>query len=496
MEEVRLADTTLRDGPNSLWAQLMRTGMMVPIAEQLDSVGFDSIELDCKPSKKIFRELKEDPWERLRLIHSRVKNTPLRGIGGSLNSFEITPRSVSNLYMKLMAEHGIRQMRMTEPANDVSRAANMVQLARQNGLEPIPNVTFSISPKHTDDYYAKKTKQIASLNVFRICLKDPGGLLTPERMRTLVPRVLENANGKPVELHPHCNTGLGPINAVEGAKLGIRIIHVAIPPLANGTSLPSVYNVAKNLRALGYKTSINEKNVAPITEHFNSVARFEHFPVGAPLEYDYGYYLHQIPGGMMSNLIHQLKQVRMQDRLQEVPDEIVRVRAELGNPIMVTPFSQFVGTQAVMNIILGERYKEVTEQVILYTQGAWGEEAAADIDPNVRDKILDRPRARELSKLPRQEPTIEEIRQKLGGPNLSDEELLIRTVMGKEGVPDIKPYDPSQDYLSARQPVLALIQQLAKRSNRSYVHIQRNGINVTLKKSKVNQAEGTAKESK
>ena len=182
-------------------------------------------------------------------------------------------------------------------------------------------------------------------------------------------------------------------------KEGVRIVHTAIPPLANGSSQPSVFNVAGNLRALGYNPLVNLDALPAVREHFSWIAKREGLPVGEPREYDQAWYGHQVPGGMISNLRHQLKLMGKEDKLQEVLEETAQVRAELGYPIMVTPFAQFVGSQAAINVILGERYKEVTDQVIQYALGLWGKEGSDHMDAAVKAKILDRPRAREIEKI-------------------------------------------------------------------------------------------------
>jgi oxaloacetate decarboxylase alpha subunit len=483
MNEISFVDTTLRDGHQSLWAEGMTTGMMLPIAERMDQAGFESMELiSGSHLKKCVRELKEDPWERVRLVARRITKTPLRVIAGRVKTFEFNPLSMYRLFMERMAANGIRQARISEEWNDFSGWKRKVQVAREVGLEPVVNLIFSVSPKHTDEYYAQKTREAASLGVPRLCLKDPGGLLTPERIRSLVPVIFENCNGIPVELHTHCTTGLGPLCCLEAIKLGVKTINTAIPPLANSSSNPSVFNVARNARALGYTAAIDEEVIKPVAEHFTFIAKREGLPIGMPVEYDYSQYLHQVPGGMISNLGHQLRLVGLGDRLGEALEEAVRVRADFGYPIMVTPLSQFVGSQAAINVIVGERYKEATDQVIKYALGQCGQEGSSSMDPNVKDKILSRPRARELARWEPQEPSVHEMRQKLGGPGVSDEELLLRWLLTKDEIETMRAAGAPKEYLSARQPVVALIEELAKRSSVSQIRIQRPDLSLTLEK--------------
>jgi oxaloacetate decarboxylase alpha subunit len=428
------------------------------------------------------RELKEDPWARVRLMRERVTRTPLRLNAGRFSAFDITPRSMYGLFMERMAANGIREARISEEWNELDGWRWKTEVAREVGINPVPNIIYSVSPKHTDTYFAERTRHAVSLAVKRLCLKDPGGLLTPERVRTLVPIVLENAGGIPVELHTHCTTGLGPLCCLEAAKLGIKIVNTALPPLADGSSNPSLFNVAKNLRALGYRTLIDEELLKPVSDHFTAVAKREGFPIGAPVEYDYSQYQHQVPGGMISNLRHQLRKVGMEPKIEQALEETMRVRAELGYPIMVTPLSQFVGSQAAINVIVGERYKEVTDQIIQYALGYWGREGSELMDPAVKAKIMDRPRATEWAKWQPPEPTIQEIRKKLGAEGVSDEELLLRWNLSVDEIETMRAAGAPKEYLTARQPLVNLIDALSKRDDYRQIIIQKGPMVISLQK--------------
>src|SRR3972149_1995728 len=256
-----------------------------------------------------------------------------------------------------------------DPANDSANWRTSMERARRVGLATILNLTYSVSPKHSDEYHPRRRGEAAALAPDFICLKDPGGLLTPERTASLVRVIQKHTPGIPFDLHVHCTTGLGPLCVLEAIKLGVEIVDTAVPPLANASSNPSVFNVAQNARALGYAPLLNEEPLMPVARDLNFIAKRDGFPIGAPVEYDYSQYVHQVPGGRISNLRHQLKNLGMLHRLDEVLDEAVRVRADLGYPIMVTPFSQFVGSQAAINVIRGDRYAPVTDQVIQYAMG-------------------------------------------------------------------------------------------------------------------------------
>ena len=484
MAEIHFVDTTLRDGQQSLWSEHMRTGMMLSVADQMEAAGFDAIELiSASHFKKCVRELRENPWERIRLVAQRIKKTPLRVIGADkVNSMELTPDAVARLWLKLLVANGMRQMRISDPGNDSALWRRYIDYARSAGLEPILNIIYSISPKHTDEYYATKAQQAAKLEVPFICLKDPGGLLTPERTRTLVKIISEEVKSIPLEIHSHCTTGLGPLCYLEAVKMGVRILHTAIPPLANASSNPSIFNIVNNLNAMGYTSTIRETDLKPVAKQLTFIAKREGLPIGLPVEYDYYQYLHQVPGGMISNLRHQLGTVKMEDRIKDVLEETIRVRAELGYPIMVTPFSQFVGTQAAINVMLGERYKEVPDQTIQYVLGFWGEEVAADVDPDIKDKILSRPQAKDFLNWEPPQPSIRELRSQLGGPGLSDEELVLRYIAGNDDVEEMKRAGLPKEYLSSSQPLVMLIQELAKKSGYKQIHIQKKDMSLTLAK--------------
>ncbi len=484
MNEVHFVDTTLRDGPQSLWAESMRTGMMLPIASRIDRAGFEAIEIIATTFfKKCVSELREDPWERLRLVSQQITKTPLRAIRNRYTAaFHITPRSISNLWLERLVANGVKEVRISDPSNTISYLQGQVRDARNAGLKPIINLIFSISPKHSDEYYAQKAREVARLDVACICLKDPGGLLTPERTRTLVPVVLENTKGIPVEFHTHCTMGLGTQCCLEAIKLGIKTVDTAIPPLADSSSNPSVFNVARNARTLGYAPAIDEEVIKPVAEHFTFIAKRERLPIGRPVEYDHYHQIHQVPGGMISNLRHQLSKLGKEEKLGEVLEETGRVRAELGYPIMVTPYSQFVGTQAAINVILGERYKEVTDEVIQYVLGLWGEEESSSVDPDVKDKILSRSRAKEMAKWIPPEPSLKEMRRKLGGRGVSDDELLLRYFAGEGEVAVMRAAPPPRDYVSAKSPLVALIGELTQRADCHHIYIRKGDLSLYLEK--------------
>ncbi len=463
MTQVKFIDTTLRDGQQSLWALGMRTGMMLPALPNMDEAGFDEMEffVPVVQMKKMIRDLKEDPWQWLKLGTSSVKKTKLR-LQAYRQGISLIPRAIDMLLVQKVVDHGLTTCRTSDPWNNYNDLKDKVEELRSLGVGTIVNLIYTESPRHNDEYFVTHIKAALKLKPYRLCLKDVGGLLKPERIRGLFPKLLAEIGNIPLEFHTHGTNGLALLNILEAVKLGVRYVHTAIPPLANGTSQASIFSVAKNLRALGYEPQINESVLKPVEEHFTRIAKRENLPIGQLLEYDETLYSHKVPGGMVSTFRFHLRQAGMDHRLDEVLVETAKVQADFGYPIMVTPFSQFVGTQAVFNVVTGEPYKEVTDEVILYALGHWGKEALEVMDPNVRAKILDRPRAAELAKSTNQEElSLTDLRRKFG-ENLTDEELILRVYIDEEAVKIARNAPPVQPYLSSQQPLVQLMQDLAK----------------------------------
>jgi oxaloacetate decarboxylase alpha subunit len=485
MSEIHFIDTTLRDGQQSLWALGMKTDAMLGAAAQMDRIGFESMEFFVSIMiKKYVREHKENPWDWLREGSKRFRHTRLRNHGGLHGSgaFEKLPHAALRLLAERVVSYGITLTRTSNCWNDFEEMRDEVRELEAIGMETVVNLIYSVSPRHSDEYYARKAREAAAIGPYRICFKDVGGLLTPERARTLLPSILRNAGAVPVEYHAHCNNGLATLCYLEAAKLGITALHTAVPPLANGSSQPSLLNVARNLRALGFSAFVNDEEVKPVEEHFTAVAKAQGLAIGRPFAYDEAQYLHQVPGGVISNLRHQLRLLGKEDKLPETLDEAARVRADFGYPIMVTPLSQFVVSQAAINVIVGERYKEVTDQVIQYALGIWGKEAPEIMAPDVKDKILSRGRAKDWKNWTAPDLSVQEVRQKFGGPSVPDEDLLLRIYAGADAVTAMMTNGAPKPQLDSRQSLLQLIEQLSKKKNCNQVYIRRNGFSLAMRK--------------
>jgi oxaloacetate decarboxylase alpha subunit len=359
----------------------------------------------------------------------------------------------------------------------------IVPVFKRLGLQIVPALSYTVSPRHTDEYYAQKTRDLLPFKPDAIYLKDQGGLLTVDRARTLLPVIIKNANGVPVELHSHCTTGLADLVYLEALKLGIRTLHTAVPPLAKGSSQPSVLNVARNAQMMGHSVRVDEKIIRSVAERLTAIAKQEKLPIGAPLEYDYAQYIHQVPGGVISNLRHQLAEMRILHRLDDVLEEAVQVRKDLGYPIMITPYSQFVVTQSAINVAMEERYKLVIDEVIRFAQGAFGDDSGyTSMDQNLRDKLLNMPRATELAAREQRDISLNEIREKLGGPGVSDEELLLRYIMkGDKEIAAMRAAGRPKQYYNTTLPLLTLIQELRKHREVRYIQFQRGDESLVLR---------------
>ena len=435
-ELVEIVDTTTRDGNQSLWSA---TGLTTPdvldVAPTMDRVGFRALDFTSSTHMAVsVRFHQEDPWERIRLVSEAMPETPLNFITTGMRFISWTPagEDVIRLVFRRVARNGIRRFQIAEPSNDPEALMRLARMAREEGVEEVVvGLTYSISPVHTHAYYLERARAVSgSEDIDRLYLKDPGGLLTTDAVHELIPGFMKAAAPRPVELHSHCTISLGPLAYVEGLKAGTRTLHTAVAPVANGTSNPSCENTLHNLEAEGYSHDLDTEALAEVSEHFRNLAQRKDLPLGRPVEYDAAYYRHQMPGGMVSTTKRQLKEIGKPELFDATLDEVTRVRAEMGYPIMVTPVSQFVATQAVMNVIYDKRWSKVSNEMIRYFHGHFFE-PAAPVDPEVADKVLSMPRAAKLKDV---EPlSLEGARERFGDA-ISDEELLLRLTMPADQV--------------------------------------------------------------
>jgi oxaloacetate decarboxylase (Na+ extruding) subunit alpha len=476
---VDIVDTTTRDGNQSLWSA---TGLTTPdvlaIAPAMDRVGFHALDFTSSTHMAVsVRFHKEDPWERLRSVSAAMPNTPLNLITTGMRFISWVPagEDVMGLSFRLAVNNGIRRFQIADPSNDPDSLVRLARMVREAGAEEVVvGLTYSISPAHTTEYYVERARTIAaSEDIDRLYLKDPSGLLTPDAMRALVPAFIDAFAPRPVELHSHCTIGLGPLAYVEGLRAGIRTLHTAVAPAASGTSNPPAEATLRNLEAEGLSHRLDTEALAEVSDYFRALALDRGLPLGAPAEYDAAYYRHQMPGGMVTTTRRMLGEVGRPELFDAVLDEVTRVREEMGYPIMVTPVSQFVATQATMNVVSGERWRDVSDEMVRYFLGHFYE-PAAPVDPEVADRVLSSSRAEKLRDV---EPlSLEGARERFGS-GISDEELLLRLTMPAEQVDAMIAArdEPRAAPLArpGRDQLVRLLGELGKRDSLSYVRVEK-----------------------
>jgi oxaloacetate decarboxylase alpha subunit len=464
---MELVDVSIRDGNQSLWgATGLSTGQILQIAPVLNRVGFRALDFTSSTHMGVaVRTFREDPWERLRLARAAMPDTPLQLIGTGLRfiSWELLhPEMLQLAYDRLVA-NGVTRFVVLDPMHDMDAVRRTARRIRSAGGEEIVGaLVFTISEVHDDAFYAGLAGQMAACpDLDRVYIKDPSGLLSPERARTLIPAIRARLGGTPLELHSHCTIGLSPRTYLAAAELGVATLQVACGPLANGTSLPDAQRVVANLRELGHTVDIDDEALSLVAAYFTRLAEAESLPAGTPREFDAAFLHHQVPGGVITTLRRHLAEVGLSDRFDAVMAETSRVRAELGYPIMVTPFPQLVCTQALFNVIDPDRYTTVSDQVIRYALGSFGR-PTAPIDPAVADRILSRPRARELAAEP-PPPAPAELRKRFPR-GIPDEEFLLRATMPGEQVDAMLAAGPARRHYNPElAPVLELLRELARR---------------------------------
>ena len=376
---VDIVDTTTRDGNQSLWSA---TGMTTPdvlaIAPTMDRVGFHACDFSSSTHMAVsVRFHREDPWERFRLVSAAMPNTPLSFITTGMRFISWVPadEELMRLSFRCVVRNGIRRFQIADPSNDPARLRRLAAMARQEGVEEVViGLTYSVSEVHTHAYFAERAAALADCaEMDRLYLKDPGGLLTPDAVRELAPHFLRAAGDRTVELHSHCTIGLAPFVYMEGLRAGFQVLHTAADPLARGTSNPAAETTLANLEAEGFTHRLDLEALAAVSDHFRALARDKGLPVGRPQEFDATYYHHQLAGGMVSTTRRMLAELRRPELFDAVLDEVGRVRAEMGYPIIVTPVSQLVATQAVRNVMDGERWATVSDETVRYFLGHYGE---------------------------------------------------------------------------------------------------------------------------
>ena len=430
MAQIEFLDQTIRDGQQSLWGMRLQAGMALPAADWLDRTGFRVIDLTgSNHFEVLIRHCRENPWEMMDALVEAMPRTVLRsGMRSNASvTFRTTPDALMDAWMRQLNVHGARSFWIYDVLFNIDKMLRLAKVAKQFGSEVSGAIMFTLSPVHDDAYYADKVAKLAvSDDIDTILLYDTAGVLEKERLTTLLPAIVAQARGKPIEFHANNILGQSGKAYLDSIPLGVSILHTASRPMANGPSVPSTESVAANVELLGHHHELDKSLFAPVAAHFERVGKAAGFLVNQHNEYNVLSTLHQIPGGMVGTLKAQLAQHNMSDRFEEVLREVAVVRRELGYPGMATPFSQLVGIQSVLNIVKGERYAIVPDEIVQYAAGFYGQ-TVAPIDPNVLDRIMASPRAAEVAGQPPEQPTIEELRKRYDTQD--DDELILRALM-------------------------------------------------------------------
>ncbi len=390
MAKVKLTDTTFRDSHQSLLATRMRMRDMVSIIEQMDGAGFFSLEVwGGATFDSCIRYLNEDPWERIRTFKKHMKDTPTQMLlrGQNLVGYKHYSDDIVEKFVEKSVENGVDIFRIFDALNDIRNMEVSIKTAKREGAHVQGAVCYTISPVHTIEVFVEQAKKLEELDCDSFCIKDMAGLISPKNAYDLV-KALKEEISIPINLHSHCTSGMAPISYFAACEAGVDILDTAMSPFSWGASQPPTESMIEALRGTPYDTGINLKSLKGATEFFTEVRKkYEGIidPISETIDTDI--LLYQIPGGMLSNLVSQLKEQNALDRYDDVLKETPKVKEDFGHPPLVTPSSQVVGIQAVMNVLVGERYKSVTKEVKDYVRGLYGK-SPGPIKKEVMIKII------------------------------------------------------------------------------------------------------------
>ena len=484
MAHIEFLDETMRDGQQSLWGMRMQAGMALPVASLIDRTGYRVVDLTGSSQFEVLiRECRENPWEGLDLMVQAMPRSKLRA-GMRANAavtFSVTPDALMDAWMRQLNVHGCRSFWIYDVLFNIDKMHRLARIAKGFGSEVAGTIMYTLSPVHTDAYYAEKARQIAtSDDIDTLLLYDTAGVLEPVRLQTLIPAIMANARGKPLELHSNNRLGQSVQAYLAAIDLGVRILHTSSRPLANGPAVPSIEVMANNVIRRGHTHGIDTSKLKPVADHFEKVGRAAGFLVNQFAEYDVLSVDHQIPGGMVGTLRAQLAKHGMSERLEEVFEETAVVRRELGYPGMATPFSQLVGIQAVLNIVTGKRYSVIPDEVIQYACGHYGD-TVAPIEPDVLDRIMTAPRAREIRANPPAQPTIEELRRQYDTQD--DDELILRALVPASDLEKMRAAGPVRlDYPLLSSAALAQVHTLMAQARASVVQVGTDEFKLKLRR--------------
>lgn len=391
-KKVGITETILRDAHQSLIATRMPTSEMLPVVEKLDKIGYHSLEAwGGATFDACLRFLNEDPWERLRKIKDKAKNTPLQMLfrGQNILGYRHYADDVVEYFVQKSVANGINIIRIFDALNDVRNLQTAINATKKEGGHVQAAISYTISPVHDIDFFVKLAKEYENCGADSICIKDMAGLLIPYEAEKLV-KELKKSVKVPIQLHTHYTSGVASMTYLKAIEAGVDVVDCALSPFALGTSQPATEALVKTLEGSEFDTGINLDALTEISEYFKGY-REECLASGLMntkvLGVDINTLKYQVPGGMLSNLVSQLKQQGKEDKLDEVLKEIPRVREDLGWLPLVTPTSQIVGTQAVLNVLMGERYKMVSKETKGIVRGEYGR-TPAPISDEFRKKII------------------------------------------------------------------------------------------------------------
>jgi len=386
---IRITDTTLRDGHQSLWATRMRTSDIIDIIDTIDQVGYYSLEVWGGATFDVcLRFLRENPWERLRLIKSKAKNTPLQMLlrGQNIVGYKNYPDDLVDRFVETAHENGVDIFRIFDALNDSRNLEAAIKAVKKHGAHAQGCLSYTISPVHTIEKYVSDAKEQVQMGIDSLCIKDMAGLLSPTMSKNLV-SALKKEFDIPIQVHCHATSGMAETAYYEGAKAGAGAVDCAISSMAGFSSQPPVETVHAIFDETEYNVDLDMDALRKVNRYFKELTPKRSRGRGYEPIIDSGILVHQIPGGMISNFRSQLEQQGASEKLEEALEEVTRVRKDLGYPPLVTPTSQIVGTQAVMNVLTGERYKVVPQEVKNYVKGMYGR-SPAPIEPKFIKQIL------------------------------------------------------------------------------------------------------------
>ncbi|CEP43894.1 pyruvate/oxaloacetate carboxyltransferase [[Clostridium] sordellii] len=428
MNQLKITETALRDGHQSLIATRLTTEEIIPILETMDKVGYHSMEVwGGATFDACIRFLNEDPWERLREIRKRVKNTKLQMLlrGQNLLGYRNYADDLVDKFIKLSIENGIDIIRVFDALNDVRNIDVSMKAIKKYGGHCQCAISYTTSDVHTTEYYLELLKTMESMGADSICIKDMAGVLTPYNAYDLVKK-MKSISELPIELHTHCTSGIADMIYMKAVEAGVDIIDTAISPFSGGTSQPPTESLAVTFSEMERNPGLNMDALLEVAEYFKPI-RDKYMENGTlnpkvlltePQTLNY-----KVPGGMLSNLLSQLKQQNATEKYEDVLKEVPRVRADLGYPPLVTPMSQMVGTQALFNVLTGERYKLVPKEIKDYVKGQYGK-APAPIDEEVKKKIIGDEEVVTVRPADLLEPEFEKIKLEAGGLAKCDEDVI------------------------------------------------------------------------